>query len=51
MKLVIEKEDLEKIINYLSTKPWREVSGLMKMLETNVKMLGPEPEMAPKVES
>lgn len=32
MKFIVEKEVLEKTLNYLSTKPWQEVHGLITAL-------------------
>lgn len=32
MKFTVEKDTLEKVLNYLSTKPWREVNELVALL-------------------
>lgn len=32
MKIAVEKDTLEKVVTYLSTKPWAEVQGLIVLL-------------------
>lgn len=50
MKLVIEDKCLSEIVNYLATKPFREVAHLMRMIEGNCKPLE-EPKQEEKKES
>ena len=39
MNFIINKEQVEKLINYLFTRPYKEVFGLIEMLSKNLKTL------------
>jgi|TARA_R100000900_G_scaffold48376_1_gene38977 hypothetical protein len=39
MNFIINREQVEKLINYLFTRPYKEVFGLIEMLSKNLKTL------------
>ena len=39
MNFIINREQVEKLINYLFTRPYKEVFGLTEMLSKNLKTL------------
>ncbi len=39
MNFIINREQAEKLINYLFTRPYKEVFGLIEMLSKNLKTL------------
>ena len=39
MNFIINREQVEKLINYLFTRPYKEVFGLIVMLSKNLKTL------------
>ena len=46
MKLIVDKEVLDLIVNYLAQKPYAEVAPLLDKLTKNLKELKQEPEAA-----
>lgn len=39
MRVSIDKEILEKIVNYIATKPYNEVQALIAMVQGDVKII------------
>ena len=39
MNFIINREQVEKLINYLFTRPYKEVFGLIEMVSKNLKTL------------